>query len=89
MFYISIFNVSCASGKGKAVRQITDHQLLRLEMGKGLTTKGQHREIWGVIQPHLGSGGNYTNYTFVKTHRVVHQKEFTLLYVKFLKYIYC
>lgn len=53
---------------------MTDHQLLRFEMGKGLITKGQHRETWGVerITLPLDGGGSYANYTFVKTHRVVH-----------------
>lgn len=52
-------------------------------MGKGLTTKGQHREIWWVIDLYPAGGGSSTNYTFVKVHRPVHQKKWLLLYVNF------
>ena len=74
-FPFPFLNVVYDSGKGKAIRRLTDHWLLRLKMGKGLTTKGQHREIWGVIDLYPAGGGSSTNYTFVKAHRPVHQKK--------------
>lgn len=79
-----LLKVVCDSGKGRSVRQITDHWLPRSEVQKALETKQQHKGNLGWVKKRgPAGGGGSTNYTFVKAHRPAHQNKWLLLLLLF------
>ena len=52
-----LLKVVCDSGKGRSVRQITDHWLPRSEVQKALETKEQHKGNLGWVKKRGPAGG--------------------------------
>ena len=52
-----LLRVVCDSGKGRSVRQITDHWLPRSEVQKALETKEQHKGNLGWVKKRGPAGG--------------------------------